>query len=120
MNASQSGNVLYALKLAIALSKMVQEPGVTKQFMYIWDHTQEKINLPFSWIWVQFRKIEQYELSATIYLESDEILGNTITAAEIVKIVHDIDRVILERTHEMVAKAKIDIDVSSLQMNEAI
>jgi len=88
--------------------------------MNIWYTTDSKVNLPFPWIWAQYRKVQHMNLSDTIYLESDELLGNTMTAADIVLIVNDIDRIILERTHEMISKAKIDIDVTSLQMGEAI
>lgn len=111
---------MHALKLVISLSKLVGEPKITEYFMNIWYHTDKKINLPFPWIWSQYRKVQSQSLSDTVYLESDEILGNTMTAADIIMVVNDIDRIILERTHEMIAKAKIDIDVASLQMAETI
>lgn len=114
--ASQSGNVMLALKLSLALARACQAPDIHKRLMRIWSTTDSKVMLPFSWTWHQYGRIKTAALSDTIYLDSDEFMDKSITAAEMIYVVDDIDREILELVHEMTQRAKIDIDVASLQL----
>jgi len=114
--ASQSGNVMLALKLSLALARACNAPDIHKHLMRIWSKTDDKVMLPFSWTWHQYGRIKGSALSETIYLESDEFMDKSITAAEMIYVVDDIDREILELVHEMTQRAKIDIDVASLQL----
>lgn len=116
--ASQSGNVMLALKLSLALAKAVQATDLHQRLMVIWNKTDEKVLLPFSWTWHQYGRIKGSALSDTIYLDSDEFMDKSISAAEVIYVIDNIDREILELVHEMTQRAKIDIDVTSLQVDQ--
>ena len=109
---------MMALKLSLALAKAIGAHDIHENLMYIWENTHRKVQLPFSWIWAQYARLRGMGLSETVYLESEELLDKSISVAEIVLIVDDIDRMVLEMVHDMTQRAKIDIDISSIPLNQ--
>lgn len=119
LQASSTGNIQYSLKLAIALAAMLNSKVSHEKLMFIWEKTNEKLMLPFAWTWSQYKRIADQSLSSNISLETDEVLGEDIMVAEVVKIVQDIDLMVLVSVHMMVQEAKIELDISALRYDQS-